>query len=203
MKNPSSEFFIDYADRLQSVLKATDWHTITPLVQEMKKCWIEKRQVFICGNGGSAANAIHWANDFVYGVAKRTGAAMRMHALSANPAVITCLGNDLGYDHIYSEQLAVLGQPGDLLIVLSGSGNSSNIIAVLEQARNMGIKSHAIVGFSGGRCKTLADTTIHFPVFDMQIAEDLQLIVGHMIMQWLYENRTTLTTSQEDETLYA
>jgi D-sedoheptulose 7-phosphate isomerase len=203
MKKPLSDCFNDYADRLQSVLKTTDWHIITHLTHEMKRCWIEKRQVFICGNGGSAGNAIHLANDFLYGIAKRTGAAMRIHALSANPAVITCLGNDLGYEYIYSEQLAVLGQPSDLLIVLSGSGNSPNIVAALEQARKMGIQSCAIVGFSGGRCKTLADNTIHFPVFDMQIAEDLQLIVGHMIMQWLYENRTTIDTSQEDETTYA
>ena len=96
------------------------------------------RQVFFCGNGGSAGNAIHLANDFLYGIAKRTGAGLKVPALSANPAVVTCLANDVGYDHIFSEQLAVLAETGDLLIVLSGSGNSPNILRVLEQASSYG-----------------------------------------------------------------
>ncbi|TAK65475.1 MAG: SIS domain-containing protein [Betaproteobacteria bacterium] len=182
----SIKFFSGYAQRLSSVLASFDWSGAQDLAGEMKRCWIEKNRVFICGNGGSAGNAIHLANDYLYGIAKKTGGGLRVEALSANPAVITCLANDLGYDRIYAEQLAVQGSPGDLLIVLSGSGNSPNIVAALEQARAMGITSCAILGFSGGRSKALADIAIHFPIDDMQIAEDLQLIVGHVCMQWLY-----------------
>jgi D-sedoheptulose 7-phosphate isomerase len=180
--------FSGYAHRLQDVLASSDWSGTEQLAQEMRRCWATGRQVFFCGNGGSAGNAIHLANDYLYGIAKRTGGGMRVSSLSANAAVITCLANDVGYDSIYSEQLAVQGQAGDLLIVLSGSGNSPNIVRVLEQAKSMGVKSCAILGFSGGKAKVLADLPIHFAVDDMQIAEDLQLIVGHMIMQWLYEN---------------
>lgn len=186
-------FFASYANRLNSVLTGTDWTGVSQLAIDMQRCWKEVRQVFFCGNGGSAANAIHLANDFLYGIAKSTGAGIRVLALSANPAVITCLANDVGYERIYAEQLAVQGNAGDLLIVLSGSGNSSNIIAVLEQAKTMGIKSYAILGFDGGRSKSLADFPIHFPVNDMQLSEDLQLIVGHMLMQWLYTNRQPTT----------
>ncbi len=150
--------------------------------------WRDGRDVYFCGNGGSAGNAIHLANDYLYGIAKRTGGGLRVHSLSANSAVLTCLANDVGYDKVYSEQLAVMGRPGDLLIVLSGSGNSANVVSALEQAKAMGIESCAIVGYSGGKCKELADIAIHFPVDDMQISEDLQLIVGHMLMQWLYLN---------------
>ncbi len=178
--------FADYASRLNAVLSASDWSGVAALAREMERVWEEGRQVFLCGNGGSAGNAIHLANDFVYGIAKRTGGGIRALALSANPAVMTCLANDVGYDSIYSEQLAVQGREGDLLVVLSGSGNSGNIISALEQARSMRIRSYAILGFSGGRSKELADVAIHFPVDDMQIAEDLQLVVGHMLMQWLY-----------------
>ncbi len=178
-----------YASRLQDVLASSDWSGVAQLARDMRECWAAGRQVFFCGNGGSAGNAIHLANDFLYGIAKRTGGGMKVQALSANAAVITCLANDVGYERIYSEQLAVLGQSGDLLIVLSGSGNSPNIIRVMEQAKEMGIKSCAILGYAGGRCKSLADVAIHFPVDDMQIAEDMQLVVGHMLMQWLYANR--------------
>jgi D-sedoheptulose 7-phosphate isomerase len=182
------KFCVDYARKLGDVLASSDWSGVVQLGQEMRDCWAAGQQVFFCGNGGSAGNAIHLANDFLYGIAKRTGGGMKVQALSANPAVITCLANDVGYDHIYSEQLAVLGQSGDLLIVLSGSGNSPNILRVLEQAKTMSVKSCAILGYTGGRCKSLADLAIHFPVDDMQVAEDMQLVVGHILMKWLYQN---------------
>ena len=185
---PQEAFFADYCSRLSGVMAAAEWSGVAQLGEAMRDCWSNRRQVFLCGNGGSAGNAIHLANDFLYGIAKRTGGGMRVHALSANPAVMTCLANDLSYERIFAEQLAVQGQAGDLLIGLSGSGNSPNIVAALEQARGMGVKSCAILGYSGGKCLALADIAIHFKVDDMQIAEDLQLIVGHMLMQWLYLN---------------
>ncbi len=180
-----TEFFTGYASRLQGVLATADWSNVPLLASDMLRCWREKRQVFLCGNGGSAGNAIHLANDLLYGVAKKTGGGIRVQALSANTAVMTCLGNDVGYDHIFSEQLAVQAQSGDVLIALSGSGNSPNVVCTIEQAKIMGVKSYAILGFSGGKCKELADVAIHFPVDDMQLSEDLQLVVGHMLMQWL------------------
>lgn len=182
-------FCSGYADKLSGVLASSEWSGVGQLGKDMHECWLSGRQVFFCGNGGSAGNAIHLANDFLYGIAKRTGGGLKVQALSANPAVMTCLANDVGYDYIYSEQLAVLAASGDLLVVLSGSGNSPNILRVLEQAKTMGVKSCAILGFSGGECKSLADFSIHFPIDDMQIAEDMQLVVGHMLMKWLYQNR--------------
>ncbi|RTL57834.1 MAG: SIS domain-containing protein [Rhodocyclaceae bacterium] len=183
------DFFSKYAEKLGAVLASSDWQGVTVLARDMLAVWRGGGQVFLCGNGGSAGNAMHLANDFVYGVAKRTGRGIKALALPANPAVLTCLANDLGYDRIYSEQLAVQGNHGDLLIVLSGSGNSANIVNAIHQAKTMGIKTHAILGYEGGQCRALVDNAIHFPVGDMQIAEDMQVIVGHMLMQWLYEQR--------------
>ena len=182
-------FFNEYSLRLQDVLAKSDWSPVVKLAEDLQLCLKENRRLFICGNGGSAGNAIHLANDFLYGIAKRSGGGLKVLSLSDNPAVITCLANDLGYDQIFSEQLAVQGEKNDLLIVLSGSGNSPNIIRVINQAKKMNIKSYAILGFDGGQCKELADVAIHFSVNDMQIAEDMQIVVGHMIMQWLYMNR--------------
>ena len=186
---PSGVFFTGYASRLSQVLASADLSGVEHLARDMHKAWLSGHQVFFCGNGGSAGNAVHLANDYIYGVAKRTGGGIRAVALSANPAVMTCLANDVGYDHIFSEQLAVLGNEGDVLVTLSGSGNSPNILRALEQAKAMKVKSYAILGYSGGRAKDLSDVAIHFSVNDMQIAEDLQLVVGHMLMQWLYESR--------------
>ena len=110
---------------------------------------------------------------------------LRIEALPANTGVITCLANDTGYENIYAHQLEVKGQKGDILIALSGSGDSPNIVKALETADKIGLKTFAILAFTGGRCKKLAKTVIHFKINDMQIAEDTQLVVGHLCMQWL------------------
>lgn len=185
----TAAFCADYARRLGCVMAGFDWSPVAALAEDLLRCWKDGRQVFLCGNGGSAGNAVHLANDFLYGISKTQGSGLRVHALPANTAVLTCLANDEGYDRIYSLQLAVQARAGDLLVVLSGSGNSPNILKALEQARAMSVKSYAILGYSGGTAKAMADTAIHFAVDDMQIAEDMQMVVGHMIMQWLYQNR--------------
>ena len=149
--------------------------------------------MFFAGNGGSGGNANHLANDFLYALSKTPGSGLRVHSLSANPSVITCLANDEGYDQVFSLQLAVLARKGDVLIVLSGSGNSPNIVKALEEAKAIGMTSYAMLGFSGGKAKALADVPIHFAIDDMQIAEDAQMIVGHMMMQWLYAQRGDVT----------
>jgi D-sedoheptulose 7-phosphate isomerase len=128
----------------------------------------------------------------MYPLSKRKGSGIRMHALSDNPAIVTCLANDEGYDNVFAFQLAIQARPGDVLIAFSGSGNSPNILKALEEARATGMRSYAVVGFNGGKAREMADVAIHFAVDDMQIAEDTQTILGHMIVQWLYQQRDTV-----------
>ena len=123
----TAAFCADYALRLQQVLGTYDWSPVAVLGEELLRCWKDGNQVFICGNGGSAGNAVHLANDFLYGISRTLGSGLRVHALPANTAVLTCLANDEGYDQIYSLQLAVQARAGDVLIVLSGSGNSPGL----------------------------------------------------------------------------
>jgi len=182
-------FAADYARRLAAVLSDHDWADVARLAEDLRDCRGSGRQVFLCGNGGSAGNAIHLANDFLYGISKTFGVGLRVTALPANSSVLTCLANDLGYDTVFSAQLAVQARRGDVLIALSGSGNSPNILKALEQAKAMGMKTYAILGYNGGKARTMADVPIHFQVNDMQLSEDLQLVVGHIVMQWLYESR--------------
>lgn len=181
----AAEEFADYGQRLQAAIAAADFKPVEALAHAMRTCWASGNWVYLCGNGGSAANAIHLANDLVYGVAGSTGQGIRAQALPANSSVLTCLANDVEYAEIYSVQIRTFCKPGDLLIVLSGSGNSPNIVKAIEAANALGVQSFAILGYSGGKAKSIVGTPIHFAVDDMQIAEDLQLIVGHMIMQWL------------------
>jgi D-sedoheptulose 7-phosphate isomerase len=181
--------FSDYSTRLQAVLQGANYAPVATLARAMQDCWREERCLYLCGNGGSAGNAVHLANDFVYGIAMGDGVGMRAHALSANTSVLTCLANDLDYSEIFSAQLKVFGRRGDVLIALSGSGNSPNILKAIGAAKELGMPTYAVLGYNGGKAKEMVDVPIHFAVDDMQIAEDLQLVVGHMIMQWLHRNR--------------
>ncbi len=184
-----------YLKRLYACFNDDIILSIENLAENLKTAWIEGRQVFICGNGGSAANALHITNDFHYGVGacgnppKING--LKVEALSANPAIVTCLANDTGYENIYSEQLKVKSNRQDILIVLSGSGNSPNVVEALKTAKELGLKTYAILAFNGGSCIDLADVSIHFPIEDMQIAEDTQIIIGHLCMQWLNTHKPT------------
>ncbi len=174
-----------YCQRLANTIQGFDWSAAEPLYRALVACQQSGNRVFICGNGGSAANAMHIANDLVYGGGKPER-GIKAVALTGNSAVITCVANDIDYDDIFAFQLTAHAQEGDLLLALSGSGNSENIVRAIQRANQMQLPSFSILGFAGGRCKTLCDHPLHFPVDDMQIAEDIQLIVGHMMMQRLW-----------------
>jgi len=178
-------FYKDYVTRIQSVFTEERCEEIHFLATMLNKVWKNKQSVFICGNGGSAGNAIHLTNDFNYGIDKENGIGLKVEALAANAAVITCLANDEGYENIYSQQLKVKAEKDDILIVLSGSGNSANVVKALKIGNEIGMRTFAILGFSGGKCKQFAQYPIHFPINDMQVSEDLQMMVGHMCMQYL------------------
>ena len=156
--NYGNSIFLEQAQKYTNLLinsfSSEVYEGIEKLANELLRAWKDGSRVYICGNGGSAANAIHLANDLHYGIgacghgAERGG--LRIEALSANTAIITCLANDISYDDIFSHQLSVKGDTGDILIVLSGSGNSSNVVNALNKANDMSIKSFAITAFSGG-----------------------------------------------------
>lgn len=180
----------EYLSKIGNAFDDEKYEQVELLANALQDAWENKRQVFICGNGGSAGNAIHLANDFNYGIDKKNGVGLRIDALPANQSIITCLANDEGYEFIYSQQLKVKASAGDTLIVLSGSGNSPNVVKALEVANGLGMKTFAILGFSGGKCKQLAQVPIHFAIDDMQVSEDLQTVVGHICMQWLCKNHS-------------
>jgi D-sedoheptulose 7-phosphate isomerase len=176
----------DYSGKINKAFESDAMGKIAFLIESLKTAWENGNVIYFCGNGGSAGNATHLANDFLYGAGVNKGIGLRVESLSANTSIITCLGNDIGYENIYSEQLRVKGNPGDILIALSGSGNSPNIINVLNMANEKKIKTFAILGFTGGKAKGIAKYPIHFEINDMQVSEDMQMIVGHICMQWLY-----------------
>ena len=151
--------------------------------------WKTDKNIYICGNGGSAANAIHIANDLSIEASKNSKKSIKVESLTANQSILTCIANDLSYSKIFSDQIKKKGKKKDLLIVLSGSGNSLNIINALKVAKKMEIDTFAILGFDGGRCKKLADEFINYKVNDMQISEDIQTIIMNICVKELFKNK--------------
>jgi D-sedoheptulose 7-phosphate isomerase len=167
---------------LDSLKKNAAWPTV---LKEFASARERGATIFLAGNGGSAANANHLATDLIYGANAQGKGTFRVHSLSANASVMTCLGNDTGYENIFAKQLEALAQSGDLLLIFSGSGNSPNIVRVLESARSHKITSIAFLGYDGGKAKGLCDHALHFPIHDMQVAEDLHMIAGHLLLKAL------------------
>lgn len=152
-------------------------------VKKLKK----NKKIYICGNGGSAANADHISNDLMLGLNKKKE-GFSIVSLSSNIAKISCIGNDLGYDKIYSHQINEICQKQDLLIVLSGSGNSKNIVNAVKTGKKRGMTVLAVLGFDGGIVKKISDKSIHFKIHDMQVSEDMQMIFFNSVMKNLIIN---------------
>jgi D-sedoheptulose 7-phosphate isomerase len=143
--------------------------------------------VFLVGNGGSAANASHFGQDLAKGTLASMDATRRFRVvpLTDNIGFITALANDEGYDSIFEQQLRNLGQRGDVLVAISGSGNSPNVLRAVGYARSVGIRTIGVTGFDGGKLRKLADQSVHIPVDDMGMAEALHGVVFHLVMSRL------------------
>ena len=176
--------------KLESQFRAIPVDRVEQLANALLFSWEKKKQVFVFGNGGSAGNAVHLANDFLYGVGNKVLPGLKIHALPANTSVVTCLANDEGYESIFVEQLKVFAEPGDIALCFSGSGNSPNIVRALEWCAGNNIETFAILGYRGGKAKEIANCPIHINIDDMQISEDFQLIIGHLLMQWMCKKKT-------------
>ena len=184
-KFDSKIFINSYFEKLYKTLAQDHSDKILHLYKILSQVRKQNKSIYICGNGGSAGNANHIANDLLCVLSSIHGKGLKVESLAANPSIITCIGNDIGYEHIFSEQLKSKGSPKDLLIVLSCSGNSKNIINAILLAKKMKIRTFGILGFDGGKSKMILDNYINFKINDMQISEDIQMIVLNMCVQKL------------------
>lgn len=143
------------------------------------------KMIFSCGNGGSAAIANHLVCDCMKGVRAASTLRPRVHSLSTTVEMITAVANDIGYDQVFQFQLDALGQPGDVLVAISSSGDSPNIVNALTRAREMGIASIAMTGFAGGASRSLADVSLHVDAQNYGVVEDVHQSLMHILAQYL------------------
>ncbi|HUJ09068.1 MAG TPA: SIS domain-containing protein [Verrucomicrobiae bacterium] len=189
--NKASEFAKNYINSLKKVLDRSPWEAVDPILQAVEEVYQRRGQIFVIGNGGSAATASHMMNDLNKGTLGHKGDApwprFRVIALTDNVSLMTAWVNDTDYNHAFSEPLKNLAQRGDLLIAISASGNSPNIIAAVEAAKQIGVKVIGLTGFGGGKLAKLAAVSFLVPSDEYGPVEDVHMILDHIMTSYLYE----------------
>lgn len=174
-----------YADQLAAAAKGVDPAALQAAADLITETIKADGWVYACGNGGSAAIANHLHCDFTKGVATDTPYRPRIISLSANIETITAIGNDISYADIFAYQLKQAGRAGDLLVTVSSSGDSENIVRAIETAKAQGMRSVALTGFAGGRSRAMADVSIHVPAGNYGVVEDLHQSMMHVLAQFI------------------
>jgi D-sedoheptulose 7-phosphate isomerase len=191
--------FLDDIENYFSMLKGTidvvDRESINTVINLLEKAYQGERQVFIMGNGGSASTASHLACDFNKGLSYGKRKRFKVISLNDNLPTLLAYANDVSYEEVFVEQLRNFFNPEDYVIGISGSGNSPNVIKAIEYANQNGGTTIGFCGYSGGKLKEIAQYSIHVPINDMQISEDLHLIMSHLIMHVIDKQETLLRPS--------
>ncbi|MBC8145022.1 MAG: SIS domain-containing protein [bacterium] len=176
--------FSDYKTYTQTALDSVDTAEVDAFIDAIYSAYEREATVFVIGNGGSAANASHLAQDLAKGTCSDLSSNRRIRALSLtdNIAFFSALGNDEGYDQVFVQQLRTFYRPGDVLIAISGSGNSPNILRAIEFANENAMSTIGVTGFDGGKLHSMANSVVHVPLNDMCTAESVHSIVFHYVI---------------------
>ena len=182
-----TDYFRRYCDYLQKLISEIDIESVKRVVDGLLQAREKDKTIYFAGNGGSAATASHFAQDMSEIGRKIRGKGFRTQSINDNVSALTAISNDYGYDHVFSMQIQYHFDPGDVLIVISASGNSSNIIKAVELAKEKGGRTIALVGFDGGRLAQVCDQVIHIKSKKGEYGpvEDIHLILNHMIVSYL------------------
>ena len=185
-KYPGAGAFIaDYAQSIAAALTSVRATEIDRAVAALKHAIRGDRLIFACGNGGSAAIANHLTCDCSKGIATDTTLRPRVISLSATVELITAIANDVEYAEIFAHQLKNAARPGDVLITISSSGNSENVVRALAWARDNGMTTIALSGFSGGRSAAVADISLHVAAENYGVVEDIHQALMHVLAQYV------------------
>lgn len=170
-----------YFSDLKKIIDALPRETILRVFEKLDECQRNESTLFVFGNGGSAATAQHMVCDMGKNTRGTHKPRLRVVGLSDNMAVISAYANDEGYERVFAEQVISLGRAGDTALAISGSGNSPNVLEGIKAAKEKGMFTIGLTGFSGGKLKELVDLALVVPVTDMEQIEDVHMILDHLI----------------------
>ena len=177
-----------YIDHEVETLRALDKDAINDALNLLLETMEKGNIVFVFGNGGSSATASHFQNDFNKGVSEHTEKKFNFLCLNDNVATVMAVANDIGFEEVFRFQLRGHIKPGDVVLAISGSGNSKNVINAVEYAKEQGCRVIGLTGFGGGKLRQLADVSLHAPINSMQITEDIHMIFDHLMMSIFYRD---------------
>lgn len=179
-----AEFADGYLAYLSEVLAQIDRRAIAAFAEELLSVRERNCRIFFLGNGGSAATASHWVNDLT----RWRGRPFRALSLTENVALLTAVANDYGYEHVFRQQLENLMGPGDMVVAISASGNSPNVVEAIEYANANGAVTVGLTGFDGGRLREIAQVVVHAPTNPGEYgpAEDVHMILDHLVTSYLW-----------------
>lgn len=177
-----------YLEHEIDTLKALDVNEINAALNLLLETFEGGNTVFVFGNGGSSATASHFQNDFNKGVSEHTEKKFNFQCLNDNVATVMAVANDIGFEEVFRFQLIGHMRPGDVVLAISGSGNSKNVLNAVEYAKSQGAKVIGLTGFGGGKLKELSDVSLHVPVNSMQITEDIHMVFDHLMMSIFYRS---------------
>lgn len=183
----------EYTHQLQDALEQVPSAALDEAYRVITSAVNGNRRVFVAGNGGSAAIADHLCCDWTKGTHSPGLSPLRTHSLASNVPVLTAIANDFGYDAVFARQLEMLASAGDVLLLISSSGNSPNILAAVDVARAMGIATVGLTGFSGGALAQRADVSLHIPYANYGVVEDCHQILMHTFAQLFVRHRESDT----------
>lgn len=172
----------EYLEMEIKTLEALDVDMIDRGMREIEAAYRREGTIYIFGNGGSGSTASHYTNDFNKGLSENLEKKFRFVCLNENIPTVLAVANDFGYEEVYRYQLRGRLRPGDLVIGISGSGNSKNVLNAIAYAKEQGVRTMGIVGYDGGELKRMADVSLHVPVMNMQLSEDVHMIFDHLMM---------------------
>jgi D-sedoheptulose 7-phosphate isomerase len=172
-----------YIEKHNQVMNSLDVGELKTAIELIRERAFAGRKIAVCGNGGSALAASHYITDWNKMVNLETGQCFNGVCLSDNMGLITAYANDLSYDDVFSEQVKNLMLPEDLLITVSGSGNSENVVRATEVANSLDITTLSICGYDGGKLRKISNQSVWIRSFDMQICEDAHVVFGHLVMK--------------------
>lgn len=176
----------EYLELEREVLKKLDIDAINAAMNLIMEAYTAKKKIYIFGNGGSSATASHYQNDFNKGLSEYVDTKFNFTCLNDNVATLMAIANDIGFEEVFRFQLRNKLEPGDIVIAISGSGNSQNVILAVEYAKAQGNQVIGMTGYNGGKLKELADISLHVDINSMQITEDVHMIFDHLIMSIFY-----------------
>ena len=174
-----------YLSELVDLINSIDLHEIENFINELEEAYKNDKNIFVMGNGGSASTASHFACDINKGVSLKLNKRFKVISLNDNIPIMLAYANDISYDSIFEEQLKNYIKKDDLVVGISGSGNSKNVLMAIEYANAIGARTFGITGYDGGKLKKIAEKSIVIRSNDMQKIEDCHMILVHLTMQYL------------------